>query len=59
MKTFKNADFKKTNAVTSNVIACTTEGNPPAGNWVECDATVLEGLEQLWKAGDVRFFGRM
>ena len=56
MKTFKNIHFVKRDYECTNLVACVGESAPDA-NWVECDPSVLDGLNQLWIERSVRYFG--
>ena len=58
MKTFKNINFTKRNYECTNVVFCQAE-NAPDTNWVECEEIEIElkKCDQLYKQGDVRYFG--
>ena len=55
-KTFRNTAWKTRDYECMNVVACRAPF-APRGAWAECDASVLDGLMQLWREGDVRYFG--
>lgn len=56
MQTFKNKHFTKRDYECSNIVACVAE-TAPDDNYVPADATVLEGLTQLWIQSGVRYYG--
>ena len=58
MKTFKNINFTKRNYECTNVVFCQAETTPDT-NWVECEEIEIElkKCDQLYKQGDVRYFG--
>ncbi len=56
MKTFRNARFTKRDYECTNIVACQADA-APGDNWTECDASVLDGLMQLYIQAGVRYFG--
>lgn len=60
MKTFRNINFKKRNYECKNVVACVAEVAPTsAGTWIECDASILDGLTQLHIINGRTYWGYM
>ncbi len=58
MKTYRNTNYTKRDYETTNVVACVADVAPgPA--WELCDATILDGLSQLWMQAGVRYYGHM
>lgn len=56
MKTFRNKNFTERDYECTNLVACRAE-TAPAGNWEECEDSVLFGLTQLYIQAGVRYFG--
>ena len=56
MKTFRNSLFTKRDYECTNLVACQAEA-APGEHWIECDASVLEGLTHLYSERGVRFYG--
>lgn len=56
MKTFKNKNFTKRNYDCANIVACRAD-NAPNENFVECDASVLNGLDRLHTQAGVAYYG--
>jgi len=67
MKTFRNANFTSRNYECTNVVCCQTDNLAqaqammPGANWIECseDEIIKGRMTQLWRQGDVCFFGWM
>lgn len=56
MNTYRNKNHTKRDYETTNVVACVSESAPgPA--WELADATILDGLTQLWIQAGVRYYG--
>lgn len=56
LKTFKNTNYTTRNYEVTNVVACQAP-SAPGPQWVECDPSTLDKLQQLWKQGDATYFG--
>jgi hypothetical protein len=71
MMTFKNIrftgrrDYECTNVIAlqapsaADVQAWAKANNQTGDNWAECSESILMGLNQLWRQGDVRVFGHL
>jgi hypothetical protein len=58
MNTYRNTNYTKRDYETTNVVACKADVAPgPA--WELCDATILDGLSQLWLTAGVRYYGHL
>jgi len=55
-KTFRNTKFTRRDYEGTNVVAC-QGATAPADHWVECDESVINGLDKLWIQDGRRFFG--
>ena len=56
MKTYRNTRFTCRDYECTNVVACVSD-TPPNDNWIECDASTLDGLMMLWIQNGVRYYG--
>ena len=63
MKTFRNANFKTRNYECTNVVCCqassleAAQQVSPNAKWVECAASEVSRMDNLWTQGGVTFFG--
>jgi hypothetical protein len=56
MTTFRNTNYIKRDYETTNVVACVAAA-APGPNWEPADESVLSGLQSLWLANGVRYYG--
>jgi len=56
MAIYKNINFKKRDYEATNIVACVTAGPAPE-HFVLADNVTLQGLTQLWREGDVTYYG--
>lgn len=55
-RVFKNLNFTKRDYELTNVVACVAD-KAPNENYKECEASELNGLDKLWKEGNVQYYG--
>lgn len=58
-KVFRNRNFTKRNYECTNIVACVAEVAPvtPDGRWIEADASLLKGLDQIYTQAGVTYYG--
>ena len=59
IRTFRNANFTKRNSDCTNIVFAQCSGDPPEGDWIECDKTEIadKNCDSLFRQAGIQYFG--